>query len=88
MTTIYENECKAADLDTKEVKRIAAGISRYAKQAQKLGLEVFGGSGTGTLRINDNLAQCQLIVADLDGKFDGGDGATNEDESGLLRGEM
>ncbi|MCD8475432.1 MAG: hypothetical protein LRY40_01555 [Shewanella fodinae] len=81
------NECNAAELDHKEVKRIAAGLSRYAKQAEVLGLTIFGGSGTGTLRFNDNSGFGPLIVAELDGLFSGGDGAALE-EDGLLRGEL
>ncbi|MCG8614310.1 MAG: hypothetical protein MI864_27675 [Pseudomonadales bacterium] len=83
MTTVYENECAAAELDKNEVARIAKGLSRYAKQAQKLGIKVFGGSGTEDLRFNDNSGLSQLIVAELEGKFDGGDGSHSQDSDGL-----
>lgn len=86
MASVNKDECIAAGLDPKEVERIAKGISRYAKQAQKLGLEVFGG-GTGDLRQHNNGRRPGLIVASLDGCFNGGDGACKEDEDGLLRGE-
>lgn len=81
-----ENECEFADLDPKEVLRISKGLSRYVKQANNLGLTVFGGSGTGQLRLpsNDN---GDLIVCFLDGRFDGGAGDAQEDQNGLLRGE-
>jgi len=46
-------ECEAAGLDPKEVKRIAKGLSRYANQAKELGLTVFGGS-SGQLHFDDN----------------------------------
>jgi hypothetical protein len=82
------NECIVAELDHKEVKRIATGLSRYAKQAEALGLTIFGGSGAGTLRISDNSGFGPLIVAELDGPFSGGDGATFEEADGLLRGEL
>jgi len=85
MASVNENECIAAGLDPKEVKRIADGMSRYAKEAAKLGLEVFGG-GSGDLR-QHNAGRPGLIVANLDGVFNGGDGASREDEDGLLRGE-
>lgn len=85
MASANESECIAAGLDPKEVDRIAKGISRYAKQAQKLGLEVFGG-GSGDLR-QHNDGRPGLIVANLDGLFNGGDGACKQDEDGLMRGE-
>lgn len=83
----YENkaECEAAGLDPAEVRRIANGLSRYAKQAQKLGIQVFGGGGQGSLRYDDN-GGGRLIVAYLDGNYDGGDGGLDE-SSGLMRGE-
>jgi hypothetical protein len=83
---IHEQECKAAGVDIEDVKRIAKGISRYAKEAKKLGICVFGGSGDGTLRFDDG-GNGSLILADLDGDFDGGDGAAEEDDDGLLRSE-
>ena len=85
--SINERECEAAGLDPKEVARISRGISRYAKEARKLGLSIFGGSGTGTLRCQSGSHEGALVVADLQGDFDGGDGACREDEDGLLRGE-
>ena len=84
---VNEDECIAANLDPKEVERIAKGISRYAKQASALGMHIFGGgSFSGSLRVwGDGVGS--LIVADLEGNFEGGDGAAQEDENGLLRGE-
>lgn len=86
MSQINSAECEAAGLDEKEVKRIAAGISRYAKQAREFGIGVFGGSGRGTLTFRDG-GEGKLILTYLDGYFDGGDGAERRDECGLLRGE-
>lgn len=85
----YENtaECKAAGLDPAQVRRIAKGLSRYAKEAQALGLIVFGGSGQGSLRVDDG-GDGQLIVAYLDGWIDGGAGDSRTDAAGLLRGEL
>jgi hypothetical protein len=62
---------------------IAMRISRAAKEAEMLGLSVFGGSGCGSLR-----AAGQVIVADLDGSYDGGDGGAQVGEDGLFRGEI
>lgn len=88
LVTINEDECRAAGLDPAEVAKIARGLSRYAKQAHALGLCVFGGSGTGTLRKDDH-PRGALVLADLAplGVFDGGDGACAHDDDGLLRGE-
>jgi hypothetical protein len=88
MAYIHEKECEAAGLDPKEVLRIARGISKYAKQAQALGIQVFGGSGTGSLRFPDGW-NGDLVLADLDGTFDGGDGKANDfGDDGLMRGEV
>lgn len=84
---VNHKECKAAGLDAKEVERIARGLSRYAKQAEALDLEVFGGSGNGTLRFQDDASKGGLLVADLDGPFDGGAGYSEDWGDGLLRGE-
>ncbi len=86
MKYILEEGCEAAGLDEVEVERIAKGISRYAKQAAKLGLHVFGGSGRGTLRQHDPTGN-SIIVATLDGLIDGGDGGERIDEDGVARGE-
>jgi hypothetical protein len=84
---VNEDECVAAGLDPKEVRRIAKGISRYAKQAQNLGMTVFGGS-SGRLDFDDQgTGNKPLVVADLDGMYDGGCGSTDTDENGLIRGE-
>lgn len=83
---INENECHAAGLDPKEVERIARGLSRYGKQAEQLGLQIFGGGTGGSLR-RSGYPNWALIIAHLDGNFDGGDGACAPDDEGLLRGE-
>jgi hypothetical protein len=80
------DECEAAGLDPKEVERIANGLSRYAKKASALGIDVFGGSGSGSLRFDDG-GPGRLIVADIEGQIDGGDGSVRHDEHGLMRGE-
>lgn len=87
MARVNNSECEAAGLDPLEVKRIAKGLSRYAKEAQQLGIQVFGGSGTGDLRYDDG-GNGRLILADLDGDFDGGDGSSIPGGDGLLRGEF
>jgi hypothetical protein len=86
MASVNEKECEAAGLNPLEVKRIAQGLSRYAKEARKLGIVVFGGSGCGSLRFDDG-GKSSLVIANLDGNFSGGHGAADEGEDGLIRGE-
>lgn len=81
------DECEAAGLDPDKVEKIAAGLSRYAKQAQALGIGIFGASGSGELRFRDHDDKGPLKVASLSGDFDGGDGADYDWGDGLLRGE-
>jgi hypothetical protein len=83
---VNKNECAAAGLDPAEVAKIARGLSRYAKQAQALGIQLFGGGTGGQLRFADGQAG-DLILANLDGDFDGGDGSCRPDDEGLMRGE-
>lgn len=86
MALVNIDECEAAGLDPAKVLRIAKGLSRYAKEAEALGLQIFGGTGEGSLRFNDS-GHGDLVVADLDGNFSGGDGSACEDADGLIRGE-
>jgi len=86
MPTVNEKECRHADLDPRDVRRIAAGLERYAKEAQSIGLEVFGGSTCGSLRFSDG-QNCSLILATMQGSWNGGDGGGMTDEKGLMRGE-
>ncbi|MDN0082402.1 hypothetical protein QU487_06495 [Crenobacter sp. SG2305] len=86
MVSINEQEIEAAGLDQIEVQRIARGLSRYAKQAAALGLTIFGGACGGSLRFDDG-GDGALIVAELDGSFEGGDGAFMNDADGICRGE-
>jgi len=83
---INDDEIEAAGLNSDEVKKIAKGISRYAKQAAKLGITVFGGADGGYLYFNDGGAG-SLVLAALDGDFNGGAGSADTHSDGLLRGE-
>lgn len=88
MAWVYDECCEKAGIDSAEVKRITKGLSRYAKQAENLGITIFGGSASGSLIISDDDDPRPLILAELDGSnYSGGDGATCEDEEGLMRGE-
>lgn len=88
MAALYD-ECIAAGLDPAVVGRIAGRISRAARDAQKLGLIVFGGSGFGSLRtIEHDGDDRALVVAMIDGgSWDGGDGGCGPSSDGLTRGE-
>ena len=90
MAYTFEEECFAAGVKEDEVLRIAKGLSKYAEQARAMGLTVFGGTGGGSLRkraTGGPADSSMLVVAHLDGSYDGGDGAEETDENGLLRGE-
>ena len=87
MSSINIEECDAARLDHAEVLRISRGLSRYARQAESLGIQIFGGSHGGTLRFRDDPSKGALIIADLDGCFDGGAGDQTDYGDGLIRGE-
>ncbi|MBN9459002.1 MAG: hypothetical protein J0I54_20410 [Bosea sp.] len=83
-----EDECRAMGLDVKAVDRIARRINRAMKDANRLGLILFGGAGSGSLRGDADERGRRLIVADFDGtNWDGGDGGGGQCEDGLLRGE-
>ena len=86
---VNEDECEAAGLDPKKVESIARRLSAAGREADKLGITIFGGSSSGSLRIHDKKGPQEraLILADIDGYFDGGDGGYKEDDEGLLRGE-
>lgn len=85
MADIYEDECKAAGVDVHTVRLLARRIERCARDAQSLGMVIFGGSST-TLRFADEKGG-PLILATLEGPFDGGDGGAAIASDGLLRGE-
>lgn len=87
---VNEDECRKAGLDIKKVASIARRISKAAREAEEIGIIIFGGSGSGSLRFNDKPDELEgrpLVLAYLDGCIDGGDGACWEDDDGLMRGE-
>jgi len=90
---VNERECDAAGQDHERVKRLATRLKRLANECEELGITIFGGSGTGSLRGRDaNMGRAysmrgQLILAETMGPFDGGDGVASPDENDLLRGE-
>ena len=89
---INEDECKAAGFDKNdinEIRRIANGLARYSKKANDLGLAIFGGTSSLSLRFDDySSEEGALIISDVhSGDISGGDGGTSPDSNGLLRGE-
>jgi len=86
-TYVNKAECVSAGLDAQEVALIAKGLARYGKRAAALGICIFGGSGTGSLRYMDDRLKGSLVLGYFDGFVDGGDGIAREDEKGFLRGE-
>lgn len=93
MAFVYDAECRAAGIDPEAVSRIARRMERAARDAQKLGLTVFGGSGSGSLRVTSSaigatIMDGNIVVAHIDGGlWDGGDGACGRGPDGLMRGE-
>ncbi len=69
---IDEARCEQFGLDARKVMAVARRLSNAAREAQKMGLKVFGGAGSGSLRVSGGGSQND--VARLDGNFDGGDG--------------
>lgn len=69
---VDDEACERYGLDPKEVEKIAKQLSNAAKKAKAMGLQIFGGSGSGHLRVFSHGRSGN--VADLDGRFDGGDG--------------
>ena len=95
MISVNEKECEYVGLVSDDVEKIVKGIAKYAKMADKLGLQIFaegtGGKGSASLRFrsNDRADNGDIVVAHItDGNWDGGDGATREDDNGILRGEI
>jgi hypothetical protein len=85
---VNDDECEASGVDRKMVESITRRLNRISREMQELGLVLFGGSGSGSLRFDDGSGKGRLVLARIVGDcFDGGDGGTMPDDSGLLRGE-
>ena len=65
--------CEHAGIPVDEVERLAAELSRCGRKAKSLGLIIFGSSGKADLRIYQKSNRRPLIVAQIEGPFDGGD---------------
>jgi len=85
---INQNEIEASGLDIKIVRSLARRLENVAKEAQKHGIQIFGGSGSGSLRFNDRHDAGSLVIAHINrGDWSGGDGLTDDEFDGLERGE-
>ena len=89
-------ECLAAGVDFREAAKLEKVLLKAHRMASKLGVTIFGGSGSGSLRkhpenggtFGDSYRYRAYILIQLPcGGFDGGDGGTDLDADGLLRGE-
>jgi hypothetical protein len=93
MVTVLDEECAAVDVDPARVARLARRLEACAKEAKALGVFMFGGAGTCTVRAHSpshaQLGDRPFIVAHVGGPalWDGGDGAELADGAGLMRGE-
>jgi len=92
MAWTYDRECDVAGQDPAKVKRLASRLQRLANDCNALGITIFGGSGSGSLRGFDGnrdrrIDERMLILATIEGPFDGGDGGATPDDDDLLRGE-
>ena len=88
MIYAYEESCKAAGVDPIKVESLARRLHKLGIEAHKMGLFIFGGSGSGTLRTEESYNNRNIVVASF-GKgmeWDGGDGATTTID-GVMYGE-
>jgi len=81
------NECEAAGLDPEKVGSIARRLNKAAKEAAALGIVIFGGSGSGTLRYHDGKGGALIVAVLPEGVWDGGDGSERDGGDGLKRAE-
>ena len=70
MKMVNEYECELLGLDIKKVKKLEQDLKRISKKAGKMGLHIFGGSGS-TLRCGSI-----IVAGDIGTDYDGGDGGT------------
>ena len=77
-------ECRYQGVDPKRVQSAARRISRAMRDLKDMGLELFGGTWSATIR-GDN----SLILAEMNEcRTSGGCGAQAEGRDGLIRGEV
>lgn len=80
---INKNECESQGVELRKLKNISKRLSKCLKEIDELGLSVFGGTWSLTVRGAD-----ELIIAEFDECItSGGCGTQSVSEDGLIRGE-
>lgn len=69
---IDDEYCAELGLDAKRVLSAVRRLNKAAKELSDMGLVIFGGMGTGTLRSMNH--DPSRLIATFSGHFDGGDG--------------
>lgn len=87
MLTANEAECLRAGVDSRAVESIIRRLLAAARDANRLGLTVFGGAGSLSLRWYGDGGGPLIVAEGQAQNVDGGDGASRQDEEGLFRGE-
>lgn len=69
---VDEDYCAELGLDAAKVLSAVRRLNKAARELEAMGLTIYGGAGAGTVRdMGHNPAK---HIAELDGRFDGGDG--------------
>jgi hypothetical protein len=94
MVYLNENECDFvgySEAKRRKITRLATEIERAAKQLSKMGIQIFAGGSSTTLRYLDEKhteGYGAVIIGGISGGcWDGGDGGSENDGEGILRGE-
>lgn len=85
---INDEECAKAELDPRVIARLGQRLERVIRDCTALGIQVFGGTGSASLRFDDHVDQPPLILAELSpANVSGGDGAIRVASDGYERAE-
>ena len=80
-------ECEYVGVPYEEVLKLKKLLDKAGKQANKLGVYIFGGCGSGTIRKTDYHNRPLILETVLYGCWDGGDGRELVTEDGYTVGE-
>ncbi len=85
---LYEEECQHAGFDPPKIGRLGKRLEKLARELGDMGVTIFGGAGTGSLRFNDGHRLPLVLASGIGYNIDGGDGACrNDGPDGFMRGE-